>query len=138
VSLTVDFYVRLFIRVHDSLSSCQKSISKYSNIHQCINCESFYLQRLGIYTKETVSVKTATDTVSGRRREKKAGLKQGDVPAELEKEEIKQTELEKIVCAKNEVPQKCGNCGSPLTIGGPIWNDKIHDIDFIKKMHETA
>ena len=33
VSLTVDFYVRLFIRVHDSLSACQKSISKYSNIN---------------------------------------------------------------------------------------------------------
>lgn len=33
VSLTVDFYVRLFIRVHDSLLGCQKSISKYSQIH---------------------------------------------------------------------------------------------------------
>jgi tRNA (guanine26-N2/guanine27-N2)-dimethyltransferase len=138
VSLTVDFYVRLFIRVHDSLSACQKSISKYSNIHQCINCESFYLQRLGIHTKETISVKGGAETVSARRREKKAGLKEGHNQAEVEKEEVKQTEFEKIVCAKNEVPQKCGTCGSPLMIGGPIWNDKIHDIDFVKKMHETA
>jgi len=32
-SLTVDFYVRLFIRFHDSLIGCQKSITKLSNIH---------------------------------------------------------------------------------------------------------
>ena len=36
VSLTVDFYIRLFIRVKESLSECHKSISKYSYIHQCI------------------------------------------------------------------------------------------------------
>ena len=33
VSLTVDFYVRLFIRVKESASECHKSISKYSHIH---------------------------------------------------------------------------------------------------------
>ena len=49
VSLTVDFYVRLFIRVKESASECQKSISKYSHIHQCSKCEAFYLQRLGIH-----------------------------------------------------------------------------------------
>ena len=40
--------------------------------------------------------------------------------------------MEKIVCAKSEVPSKCGNCGGQLNIGGPIWNGKIHDIDFVK------
>ena len=57
VSLTVDFYVRLFIRVKDSLSDCHKSISKYSNIHQCISCESFYLQRLGLHWEDSVVTK---------------------------------------------------------------------------------
>lgn len=65
-------------------------------------------------------------------------MKQDENKTEGDKEEIKQTEFEKIVCAKNEVPQKCGTCGSSLMIGGPIWNDKIHDIDFVKRMHETA
>lgn len=137
ISLTVDFYVRLFIRVHDSLSDCQKSISKYSNIHQCVHCETFYLQRLGLHIKETVQVKSA-DTVSARRREKKALSKLPDEQEKAKEEEIKETELEKIVCAKTEVPQKCGNCGGQLNIGGPIWNGKIHDIDFVKKLHETA
>ena len=33
VSLTVDFYIRLFIKVRESPSECHKSLSKYSNIH---------------------------------------------------------------------------------------------------------
>lgn len=54
VSLTVDFYVRLFIRVKESLSDCHLSISKYSYVHQCMNCESFYLQRMGLHLEETI------------------------------------------------------------------------------------
>lgn len=53
----------------------------------------------------------AAETVSARRREKKASLKQGETLADADKEEIKETEFEKIVCAKSEVPEKCGNCG---------------------------
>ena len=33
LSLTVDFYVRLFIRVKESPSACHKSITKYSSIY---------------------------------------------------------------------------------------------------------
>lgn len=62
-----------------------------------------------MHTKETITVGSA-ETVSARRREKKAGLKQGIEQKTQENEEIKETEFEKIVCAKNEVPQKCGNC----------------------------
>ncbi len=45
---------------------------------------------------------------------------------------------EKIVCAKTDVPSKCGVCGSPLIIGGPIWHDRIHNIDFVKALHTQA
>ena len=31
------------------------------------------------------------------------------------------------------VPQCCKVCDGALTIGGPIWTDPIHNIDFIKK-----
>jgi len=56
ISLTVDFYVRLFIRVKDSAIECHKSISRYSTVHQCMSCESFYLQRLGLHLTETIKV----------------------------------------------------------------------------------
>ena len=47
LSLTVDFYVRLFIRIKDSPLGCHSSILKYSSVYQCIDCESFYLQPIG-------------------------------------------------------------------------------------------
>ena len=47
MSLTVDFYVRLFMRVKSAPQECHQSIRKYSNIYQCTFCESFYTQPLG-------------------------------------------------------------------------------------------
>ena len=43
ISLTVDFYVRLFIRVKDGPAECHKSLSKYSHVYQCMYCESHWL-----------------------------------------------------------------------------------------------
>mmetsp|Transcript_10200 Transcript_10200/g.13978 ORF Transcript_10200/g.13978 Transcript_10200/m.13978 type:complete len:177 (-) Transcript_10200:824-1354(-) len=54
MSLTVDFYVRLFIRVKHSASQCHKSIAKYSHVYQCTGCESFHLQRMGQIIKEPI------------------------------------------------------------------------------------
>ena len=47
MSLTVDFYIRLFIRVKAAPAECHHSIRKYSYIHQSTSCESFYLQPMG-------------------------------------------------------------------------------------------
>ena len=55
LSLTVDFYVRLFIRVREGAKPCHESITKYSHVFQCRDCESFYLHPLGIhYLQEIV------------------------------------------------------------------------------------
>lgn len=43
MSLTVDFYVRLFIRVKEGAKECHESVTKYSNVHSCLDCEAFYL-----------------------------------------------------------------------------------------------
>lgn len=36
LSLTVDFYVRLFIRVKVSAEQCHKSLARYSHVYQCV------------------------------------------------------------------------------------------------------
>jgi tRNA (guanine26-N2/guanine27-N2)-dimethyltransferase len=36
------------------------------------------------------------------------------------------------------VPEQCGNCGDRLAIGGPIWHEPIHNLDFVKAMYETC
>ena len=62
MSLTVDFYIRLFLRLRTAPIQCHQSIRKYSHIYQCSFCESFYLQPLG-------------EQVPIRKREKKAEKK---------------------------------------------------------------
>ena len=47
ISLTVDFYVRLFIRVKEGAKPCHESITKYSNVYQCMDCESHYFHQYG-------------------------------------------------------------------------------------------
>ena len=35
---------------------------------------------------------------------------------------------------KVTVPSCCRVCDGPLVIGGPIWNKKLHNIDFVKRL----
>lgn len=35
ISLTVDFYIRLFIRVKEGAQKCHESITKHSNVFSC-------------------------------------------------------------------------------------------------------
>ena len=51
LSLTVDFYIRLFVRVKEGPQKCHHSITKYSHVAQCLECESYYLQPLGMHSE---------------------------------------------------------------------------------------
>lgn len=47
VSLSVDFYVRVFIRVYTSAAESKRSANKLAYVWQSQGCDSFYLQRVG-------------------------------------------------------------------------------------------
>lgn len=36
------------------------------------------------------------------------------------------------------VPNRCTICDGPLSMGGPIWNQKIHDISFVQRLLDVA
>ncbi|KAH8378181.1 hypothetical protein KR093_009887 [Drosophila rubida] len=54
LSISADFYVRIFVRVYAGQAQCKYSMSKQSWIYQCTGCETFTLQPLG-----TVRAKSA-------------------------------------------------------------------------------
>ncbi len=64
LSLTVDYYVRVFVRVRDDPIGCHETISRLSNVHQCMRCEAFYLQRLGHSTDVEIGHNKHKDTGS--------------------------------------------------------------------------
>nr|XP_016935805.1 probable tRNA (guanine(26)-N(2))-dimethyltransferase [Drosophila suzukii] len=47
LSISADFYVRIFVRVYVGQAQCKLSMSKQSWIYQCTGCETFTLQPLG-------------------------------------------------------------------------------------------
>ncbi|KAF2076456.1 hypothetical protein CYY_002259 [Polysphondylium violaceum] len=57
LSLSVDFYVRVFVRVYTSPLEAKKAFSKMSNLYSCIGCGSFHLQPLGVVQQDGNSIK---------------------------------------------------------------------------------
>ncbi|KAG0596587.1 hypothetical protein M758_UG268000 [Ceratodon purpureus] len=47
LSLSVDFYVRVFVRVYTSASAIKESPSKLSYVYQCVGCDTYHLQPVG-------------------------------------------------------------------------------------------
>ncbi|KAG4072734.1 hypothetical protein HA402_001846 [Bradysia odoriphaga] len=48
LSVSADFYIRVFLRVYSSPLMCKRSSSKQSWVYQCTGCDTLTLQSLGI------------------------------------------------------------------------------------------
>ncbi|KNC87065.1 hypothetical protein SARC_00809, partial [Sphaeroforma arctica JP610] len=62
VSLSIDFYLRVFVRVYTSPLEVKKSASKGSLVYHCQGCNSFYLQQVGKYHMSEKGPKFAAGT----------------------------------------------------------------------------
>ena len=51
LSLSIDFYVRVFVKVYFGQSKVKQSLSKTSLVYHCSGCGSFKLQPMGLCTK---------------------------------------------------------------------------------------
>ncbi|KAM0851319.1 hypothetical protein ACQ4PT_052491 [Festuca glaucescens] len=59
LSVFMDFYVRVFVRVFTSASEIKNAPLKLSYVYQCVGCDSFHLQCLGRTITKGKSVKYA-------------------------------------------------------------------------------
>ena len=55
LSLSIDFYVRLFVRVYTGQKQCKKSTSKLGHVYQCTGCETINTHPLGILIHDDTS-----------------------------------------------------------------------------------
>lgn len=102
LSLSIDFYVRVFVQVKKSAHQVKFSLSKRSSFFLCSGCHSYFEQPLGKVSeirksnngKEHVSVKFSTSTGP-------------------------------------TVEQKCPICSFSFQLGGPYWNGPLHCKSFI-------
>ncbi|GAA6003324.1 tRNA (guanine26-N2)-dimethyltransferase [Rhodotorula paludigena] len=108
LSLSIDFYVRLFIRVRTAPKEVKALASKTSLIYYCHSCQTPHWQAFG-RVQEKVNEKNGNVNISYH------------VPAGPP-EEVK--------------GDRCGECGGKFHIGGPMWAAPIHNKDFVKEMLE--
>lgn len=47
LSVRIDFYIRVFVRIYSSASTMKETPLKLSYVYQCVGCDSFHLQPLG-------------------------------------------------------------------------------------------
>ncbi|XP_010257973.1 PREDICTED: probable tRNA (guanine(26)-N(2))-dimethyltransferase 2 [Nelumbo nucifera] len=57
LSVQIDFYVRVFVRIFTSASAMKNTPLKLSYVYQCIGCDSFHLQCLGRSVTKNNSVR---------------------------------------------------------------------------------
>ncbi|GJQ72207.1 hypothetical protein Trydic_g3298 [Trypoxylus dichotomus] len=51
LSISADFYIRVFVRIFDGAHKCKYTLSKLSLVYHCTGCDSFVLQPLGVVKK---------------------------------------------------------------------------------------
>lgn len=57
LSVQMDFYVRVFVRVYTSASAMKNTPLKLSYVYQCTGCDSFHLQAIGRTVSKNTSVR---------------------------------------------------------------------------------
>ncbi|KAG7274496.1 hypothetical protein CRUP_025689, partial [Coryphaenoides rupestris] len=62
LSVSVDFYIRVFLRVHTGQSVVKNCASKQALVYNCVGCGSFHLQRMGKRTPSGHHVKYSAAT----------------------------------------------------------------------------
>ncbi|KAH8116969.1 N2,N2-dimethylguanosine tRNA methyltransferase, partial [Phellopilus nigrolimitatus] len=111
LSLSIDFYVRLFIRIQSGPAEVKKVASKTSTYYICSGCQSFYEQPLGKIV-EKVSEKNGQVNYIYRQR---TGPPVGDKCPECE----------------SALHVRGSTFSNHLyLVAGPMWSGPIHDKDF--------
>ncbi|KAM9688755.1 tRNA (guanine(26)-N(2))-dimethyltransferase isoform 1-T2 [Trichechus inunguis] len=102
LSISADFYIRVFVRVFTGQAKVKASASKQALVFQCVGCGSFHLQRLGrVSAASGKQVKFST------------------------------------ACGPPVAPD-CEHCGQRHQLGGPMWAEPIHDLDFVGRVLEAV
>ncbi|XP_023670269.2 tRNA (guanine(26)-N(2))-dimethyltransferase [Paramormyrops kingsleyae] len=97
LSISVDFYIRVFVRVFTGQAKAKNSASKQALVYNCVGCGSFNLQRMGKRISQGKNMKYTAATGP-------------------------------------PVGPSCEHCGQRHQLGGPIWAEPIHNVQFVQKV----
>ena len=121
LSLSVDFYVRVFVRVYESPAEVKNTCLKRIMTYQSTQCSSFINQIVGLRSrtkKERMSESKKKDSTDGKTTttvvSTTATVVTGDANGNYGASFL-------------EVPATCEESGARWKVGGPFWGAPIHD-----------
>eukprot|EP00747_Dinoflagellata_sp_TGD_P025678 gnl/TRDRNA2_/TRDRNA2_131416_c0_seq2.p1 gnl/TRDRNA2_/TRDRNA2_131416_c0~~gnl/TRDRNA2_/TRDRNA2_131416_c0_seq2.p1 ORF type:complete len:481 (+),score=90.62 gnl/TRDRNA2_/TRDRNA2_131416_c0_seq2:175-1443(+) len=122
---SIDFYIRIFVRIFDSPQRAKYVASKTGVVHQCVQCESFFVQPLGEVHQgggEPVQVPAAADASKDSAAEPDAKAR----PPAPKADQVK------FKPARVTMPgAECPECGGRVKIGGPFHIGSLYEEDFV-------
>ncbi|SPO36332.1 related to N2,N2-dimethylguanosine tRNA methyltransferase [Pseudozyma flocculosa] len=104
LSLSIDFYMRTFVRVWTGPVEVKKNASKTGTVYVCGQCQNWDVQRLGRATRTENVGKTGQANVNWRYQSAHGPPADGSTG--------------------------CSECGGRMHLGGPMWMGPLHDRDF--------
>lgn len=106
LSLSIDFYLRTFVRVWTGPVEVKNVASKTGTVYICTHCQDFHIQRFGRATQTTNTGKTGQTNINYR-----YNSAQGP-----------------------PVGEQCNECGNRMHLGGPMWLGDLHDAEFCNSL----
>lgn len=117
LSLSVDFYVRVFVRVYESPAEVKNTCLKRIMTYQSTQCSSFINQTVGTRSKSKKERMASSKKIDGATDESamaSAGGNNGNYGA-----------------SSLEVPSVCEESGGRWKVGGPFWGAPMHNQEMV-------
>ncbi|KAI7940837.1 hypothetical protein MJO28_013122 [Puccinia striiformis f. sp. tritici] len=109
LSLSIDFYVRIFVRVSHSPAEVKKCITNTAIVYVCSGCSAFHFQSMG--RANTKPTKAGRGTNVSYQNALGPPMSSGS---------------------------DCEECGGKFHVAGPLWSGPLHDPDFCDKILEEV
>jgi len=109
LSLSIDFYVRVFVRISTNRQEANRSASRTAMVFTCNGCRLFHLQTLGRVETRKADEKPQNESFRV-------------VPCSLVEELTNPS---------------CTNCGGRFSISGPIYSAPLHNESAVQKLIQS-
>ncbi|KAF3796626.1 hypothetical protein EJ110_NYTH01769 [Nymphaea thermarum] len=147
LSVSVDFYIRVFVRIYTSANAMKSAPLKLSYVYQCTGCDSFHLQALARTVSKVLSLFLLACPFLMLESRRSISyifallLNHCNFESMLDEDDLiwtfspfKHNSVRYAPAYGPVVPQECSDCGKRFNLAGPIWSASIHDQEWISSI----
>ncbi|NXW11905.1 TRM1 dimethyltransferase, partial [Fregetta grallaria] len=127
LSVSADFYIRVFVRVFAGQAKAKASASKQALVYHCVGCGTHHLQRLGKVTSHG----TGYGRAGGGVHEGGGALRGW---GELLTPRFSPSSFKYGAATGPPVGPTCEFCQQRHQLGGPMWAEPLHDPAFVERV----